>query len=47
MRIKNLITKLKFSLIISLVKLSLTSSLAYAGPFDKGNTIATVSIENF
>lgn len=44
MRIKNLSTKLKFSLIISLVTLSLTSSLAYAGPFDKGKTIATVAI---
>ena len=44
MKIKILSTKLKFSLIISLVTLSLTSSLAYAGSFDKGNTIATVSI---
>ena len=44
MRIKTLSTKLKFSLILFFATLSLTSSLAYAGPFDKGNTIATVAI---
>ena len=44
MRIKTLSTKLKFNLIISFAILSLTSSLAYAGPFDKGNTVATVAI---
>lgn len=44
MRIKILNTKLKLRLIISFAILSLTSSFAYAEPFDKGNTVATLAI---